>query len=403
VYGVLIRHLLCHQSRIFIPIRQGGTMLVRSVVLCLILLLPMIAAGQIAPNSLDVFGYFQATFDHSSDEITFLGHPPSPSVRNTFILQQANIFFRKQFNAKLSAFVSLEFTNTYASTRKWGTFRLEEAWVQYRASELFNVKAGLMVPEFNNLNQIKNRMPLLPYITRPFVYEAAAEGVSSLDDYAPQSAFIQIDGAVPFGDVRVDYAVYAGNGDPNFISSAEEGTQYSIGGTDTTTFKMVGGRIGIRTGTLKAGFSATSDKSNRVDIGIGAVQRMRFGGDLSFQLGPLSVESEFISTQEYMDERQSRIYSAAGRINPLLGSGPENMFVYGVLAYDLSEMFYTYAGFEYLESHKTSITRGSMVGGGYRPIDELVLKVQYLHISNEFQGLSSFRSDRVQAGVSVMF
>lgn len=44
-----------------------------------------------------------------------------------------------------------------------------------------------------------------------------------------------------------------------------------------------------------------------------------------------------------------------------------------------------------------------MAGGGYRPIDDVVVKVQDLHISNEFQGLSSYLSDRIQAGVSVKF
>lgn len=54
-------------------------------------------------------------------------------------------------------------------------------------------------------------------------------------------------------------------------------------------------------------------------------------------------------------------------------------------------------------SGATSITRGTMAGGGYRPIDDVVVKVQDLHISNEFQGLSSYLSDRIQAGVSVKF
>jgi hypothetical protein len=379
-------------------------MLVRSGLLCfLLILLSGVAAGQSVSNVLDVFGYFQATFDHSSDETDIIGIPPMSGTRNTFILQQANIFFRKEFTPRLSAFVSLEFTNTYASTRNWGTFRLEEAWVRYQTSEEFSVKAGLLVPVFNNLNQIKNRMPLLPYITRPFVYEAAAEGVSDLNEFTPGSAFIQIEGAVPVGDFRVDYAAFAGNGDPDFVSSGQEGARYSIGGTDTTTFKMIGGRFGLRVGKLKAGFSMTSDKANWVQIGIGPVQRMRFGADLSYQFGPLYLESELISTKEYMDDRQMGIYSTVAKLNPTLGRDPGNLFVYGVLSYDLSERFYVYGGIEYLETRKASITHGTMAGGGYRPIDELVLKLQYLHISNEFQGLSSYSSDRIQAGVSVMF
>ena len=210
----------------------------RYLFLLLIISLPIVAAGQTTTEPLEVFGYFQSTYDHSSDNLAIMGIPEASSVRNTFILQQANIFFRKEFNARFSAFVDLEFTNTYASTRNWGTFRLEEAWARYRVSEALNIKAGLLVPTFNNLNEIKNRMPLLPYITRPFVYEAAAEGVGSLDDFAPASAFLQIDGALPLGDCRLDYAVYAGNGDPSFISTGQSGQQYTIGGMELDGFAV---------------------------------------------------------------------------------------------------------------------------------------------------------------------
>jgi hypothetical protein len=374
-----------------------------TIILCFLAFLPDLTRGQSATDALDVFGYFQSVFDHSGEQTSIRGRATTSGTRNTFMLQQANIFFRKQFNSRFAAFVDLEFTNTYASTRKWGTFRLEEAWVRYQTSEEFSIKAGLLVPAFNNLNEIKNRTPILPYITRPFVYEAAAEGVGSIDDYTPGSAFFQIEGAFHIDEVRLDYAVYAGNGDPNFVSSGQEGQQYSIGGTDTTTFKLVGGRVGVRAGRLKAGFSMTSDKANRQNIGIGPAHRLRLGGDLSYQLGQFSLESEFISTKEYLDDRQTQMYTAVSRMDPRLGKEPSNLFVYGVLSYDISESFYVYGGWEYLESHKTSVTRGSMAGGGYRPIDNVVLKLQYLHISNEFQGLSSYLSDRIQAGVSVMF
>ena len=74
-----------------------------------------------------------------------------------------------------------------------------------------------------------------------------------------------------------------------------------------------------------------------------------------------------------------------------------------VVAADFSESYYAYVGAEYMESHKASFTRGIMAGGGYRPIENVVVKLQYLHIANEFQDLSSFLSNRVQVGVSVMF
>jgi hypothetical protein len=376
---------------------------IRSLLLLLVFVVPGLVRAQGSSSALDVFGYFQSVFDHSSDKSTILSLPAVTGSRNTFLLQQANIFFRKQFDPRFTAFVSLEFTNTYASTRKWGTFRIEEGWVRYEPFESFSVKAGLLVPVFNNLNEIKNRTPLLPYITRPFIYEAAAEGISSLDDFAPASAYVQIQGTIHVQDVLFDYAAYAGNGDPTFSSTGEDGAQYTIGGMDTTTFKLVGGRVGARWGKVKAGFSFASDKANRTSIGIGPVHRLRLGADLSCQIGPVSLESELISTKEYLDDRQTFIYNNVARMDPRLGKEPTNLFAYGVLSYDISERFYTYAGFEYLHSHKISLTRGYMAGGGYRPIDEVVVKLQYLHISNDFPGLSTFLSDRVQVGVSVMF
>lgn len=362
-----------------------------------------LTGGQEAGNSLDVFGYFQTTFDHSAEKQTVMRMPEVSSTRNTFILQQANIFLRKQFDPKFAAFLNVEFTNSFSTLNKWGTFRLEEAWARYEPSKLFSVKAGLLIPVFNNLNEIKNRMPLLPYITRPFVYEASAEGTASIDEYIPGSAFVLAQGTVDIPHLKLEYAFYAGNSDPSFVTTNSVTGRYLIGGIDTTTHKLFGGRVGLRWEKLKAGFSFTSDRVNRDDIGLGAVPRRRLGGDLSFQYGPVSVESEIVSTEEVMDDAQLRSFLTVARMNPLLGTDLKNLFVYGLIMYDITEQFYAYSGAEYLQSHGSSLTRGYWLGGGFRPIEEAVVKVQYLHIQNTFGSLSTYQSDRVQVGVSVIF
>ncbi len=375
----------------------------RSLTLLLFLFLPCLLFGQGITSGLDVFGYFQSTFENSWETTRILDFPASSVTRNTFILQQANVFFRKQFGSQFTSFVNLEFTNSYFSSRGWGTFRVEEGWVRYEPSDCFSVKAGLLVPTFNNLNEIKNRMPLLPYIIRPVVYEAAAEGIASSDEFVPQSAFLQVEGTVHLSDIRLDYVAYTGNGDPSFTTAGTKGGNYVIGGVDTTSFKLLGARVGMRVGKVKTGFSITSDKANRADIGLGAIQRYRFGGDLSFQVGPVSLESEIIATEELMDDHQLQVFRAMAMYNPLLGTKPSNLFSYGVVTYDISEMFYAFGGIEYMQYHESAFTRGAMAGGGIRPIDQIVVKLEYLYINATTGSLSTYRSHRLQAGISVMF
>src|SRR5690606_13765889 len=133
-------------------------------------------------------------------------------------MQQLNIFLNKNLSNDFSAFVNLEFTNTFSSERNWGGLNLEEAWMKYSHSDAFNIKAGLLIPKFNYLNEIKNKTPLLPYVGRPTAYEATLAAALNLEAYIPARAFLQVNGLVPVGDGKFDYAVYAGNSDKAHIN-----------------------------------------------------------------------------------------------------------------------------------------------------------------------------------------
>jgi len=122
-----------------------------------------------------IFGYFQNSFQHW----TTFGERPR---QNSFSLQQLNLFFQKDIGSDWTAFVNFEFLNNFSSGRQWGSTKLEEAWVKYRANMRFNLKLGLLIPIFNNLNEIKNRTPLLPYIIRPLAYETSFGVVNSATD-----------------------------------------------------------------------------------------------------------------------------------------------------------------------------------------------------------------------------
>ncbi len=89
-----------------------------------------------------------------------------------------------------------------------------------------------MVPTFNNLNEIKNRTPLLPYIFRPFVYEASVFDLFPVNELVPEQAFLQVYGFIPAGEVKFDYAVYVGNGSEYIDASAgnyfSQGVGYNV-------------------------------------------------------------------------------------------------------------------------------------------------------------------------------
>jgi hypothetical protein len=138
-----------------------------TIVFLLLLCIPASrASARDGDAPLRVFGYFQNSLQHWT---TFENHPP----QNSFSVQQLNLFMKKDLAPHWTAFVNFEFLNNYSSSRRWGAMNLEEAWVKYQSGPTFNLKLGLQIPTFNNLNEIKNRTPLLPYVIRPLVYEGA--------------------------------------------------------------------------------------------------------------------------------------------------------------------------------------------------------------------------------------
>lgn len=241
---------------------------------------------------LKVFGYFQNSLQHWTE---FKYQP----AQNSFGLQQLNLFFQKDFSRNWTAFVNFEALNTYSSSRHWGALNLEEAWVKYSSDTKFNLKLGLQTPIFNNLNDVKNRTPLLPYIIRPLVYETSFNEFIPLEEFVPARAFVQAYGFLPTGEAKFDYAVYLGNS-PNINSDPRNGQT----GVDTTTAFLVGGRLGWRYRELKLGFSATHEKSNgfvsvapflgRPAADLQEMPLKRWGGDLSYNLADFSFESEVI-------------------------------------------------------------------------------------------------------------
>lgn len=348
-------------------------------------------------SEINVFGYFQARLQHNV--------PNQQKVNNSFSLDQLNLFFAKEFSPKLSGFVNLQLTNTFSSDKSWGGFNLEEAWLKYAPDPAFTIQAGLLVPEFNNLNEIKNKTPLLPYVFRPLVYEATISSILDFAAYVPERAFIQIKGSVNTGDVRVDYSVHAGNSETRYITTSQVGTW--VPGQDTSSYKSVGGRIGMRWSGLKAGVSYTYDRDRQSDLMLGDVPRTRLGVDLSFAVAGFTVEGEYIAVDDHMNETQQATLSMISMMNPMVYNNLKKSFYYGNVTYEFTDAIYGYGGYSYLDDKSNSILNEGVVaytaGVGFRATEYAVVKAQWAHFKMNDQTFFTLDQNTYFVAVSVFF
>ncbi len=327
-------------------------------------------------SDLKIFGYFQPQFYYQT------AVDPEPA-NNSFVLQQLNLFFQKDLGKRLSSFVNFEAVNSFSSDQQWGSFRLEEAWVRYRESRTLNVKVGLQIPIFNNFNEIKNRMPLIPYVIRPLVYESSFVDVIPVRIFVPQQAFVQAYGWHPIGNLKIDYAAYLGNTElvNSGFNADPDGTPNEQTGVDTTNAVMVGGRVGIRIDELKAGFSATFDRSAVFQgaeelTGLTArryfsIPRQRTGADVSYYFRGWSIEAEWINVA--FDEPPELDLDLA--------------FYYATLGYRLSEKLLVYGGYWLTKERSVVVDRHELIdinvpifGLAYTLEDQITLKVQFADV-----------------------
>ena len=323
---------------------------------------------------LKVFGYFQ----NSLQQWTAFQYQPA---QNSFGLQQLNLFFQKDLYRNWTAFVNFEALNTFSSSRRWGALNLEEAWVKYNPNMKFNLKLGLQIPIFNNLNAVKNRTPVLPYIIRPLVYETSFGEFIPLEAFVPARAFVQAYGFLPAGEAKFDYAVYLGNS-PNINADPKNGQT----GVDTTTAFLAGGRLGIRYRELKLGLSATHEKSNgfigladtlgRQPAELQELPLTRLGGDLSYNLANFSFESEFIMVD---------VHDGIPEIEFALD------FYYAMLGYHFTNELFGYGSYWVTDAHAAVLIPGdgeikdedlrvSTMGIAYDLNDRIRLKGQFARV-----------------------
>ena len=352
-------------------------------IICLILIFGISdLIAQDEESSIKIFGYFQNEFEYQKATADI-----DEFDQNTFVLQQLNLFFQKDFSTEWTSFVNFEILNSFSSQRQWGGLNLEEAWVKYRASRQFNLKLGLQIPIFNNFNEIKNRTPLIPYIIRPLVYETAFRENIQVDEYAPQNSYVQVYGFIPSHEWKFDYALYIGN-TPNIGSLFDSGHS-GRSGTDTTSSVMIGSRFGVRYNELKFGISATRDIINYFSgfydtllTNIPAdkfkeVKRIRLGGDLSYNYGDFSFESEYIQVTYDFN---------------IAGFKFDKKFYYATLGYYISDPLFAYVSywvteeyyppytiFDNIKSEELEITVPN-IGFSYNLTDRIITKFHYAYV-----------------------
>ncbi len=162
------------------------------------------ALAQTGPAPIRIFGYFQTTLQYENGAMAKSSEYEQDISSTSFFLQHLNLFLQKDLAKDWTSFIDFKFTDNFSSSRNWGTFDLDEAWVRYRASKRLNLKIGLQIPIFNNLNEIKNRTPILPYIMRPMVYESTFRKFVALDEFVPNRTFFQVYGFIPHDLLKMD-------------------------------------------------------------------------------------------------------------------------------------------------------------------------------------------------------
>jgi hypothetical protein len=342
------------------------------------------------------------------------------TTNSSFDISELDLFLHKNLSSSISTLVDLQLLNNFSTSNDWGDFNLDEAWVKFDLSRYCIIKTGYIVPTFNSFNEIKTKFPLFPYVLRPIIYESSMNNMINPEPYLPSHVMVQVNGTAPIDAAKLDYAIFAGNSD----------FTQSVSATDSTNYKLVGGRIGVRDAGVKAGVSGTYDYTRNDDINstiatintmtkgslstIGSIPRARFGADLSFSHFGFSFESEYIHVWEFPDSAAKGELSAAATASATLPNsmlmihdGLAKNFAYASLTYTFFEKLDVTALITYLQNQ----TAGLLSEGvkelhgcvGYHISDDVTLKFEYRKIYLGSTTSAGGGNDLLGTAVSVAF
>lgn len=385
------------------------------------------AEETVTNQPLKIFGTMQTFLFFARYDNLIFDRPNSQLNQRTFALQQMDLFFRKELGSDFTFFTDIEFRLNYDSRLNFGGLSIQEAWVNYDYSSALNIKTGILFPAFNGMNEIKNRLGILPYIFRPLVYERALAESVAANELVPDRAFVQLHGTKRVHSFLFDYAVYFGNADNPYLSNNQQSRFDLLSGTNPPgiSYGLIGTRIGVRNTkeTFKAGLSFTYDRSpflsNTDSLTpalrrfVGDFPRMRFGGDISFTWGKFWFESEFIKV--VYDAYTLRDFSEVnyGR-----------SFGYTTVGYNLSEAWTFYFMSQFLDGNNIGFrllpsgvltpfsakirSNNASIGTSYRVNTGIALKAQFQNTFFEFPEASPTQSNNANLtqfllGITVNF
>lgn len=355
---------------------MSNTMRIHRIVISGLMFLMFFGEGFAQDKKLQVFGFFQSALSRNiahSDGILPNGAPLRFYERNYIHAntQQTNIFFRHEINSKFTAWLNIEMLNNFNTSQKWGSAKIEEAWGRFEIAKGTYIKAGKLIPAFNNFNEIKNRTPFLQYILRPPAYETAFSGFLPLDKFSPSDAFLQFTNQSNIGSLYIKTDVYVGNAEENFRTN-EYTDEPIVTGTDTTDYLTVGGRLGVQYRSLNLGFSTVSDYENRNNVS--ALRRWRIGTDFRFYINQFAFEGETIVVF-YSTPDASELYN--------------KLFYYGTIQYDFLEKFYLYTSYNFIQDkdyvYLKDGTKMYSFGGGIQIYDNVKFKMQVVDVQSIWQ------------------
>lgn len=235
-----------------------------------LLILGVFSSVAFSQGDLNMFGFFQARYQNitSEDDFNF-------DDENTFQIQQLNLMGSKDLGSGFNAFINFEILNDYDAERGIGNFNLQEAfvnWSNYDGS--LQLKIGRFLPRFNNLYEIYNRTPLLPYAYRPLVYERQVSAIIDFEDWLPALGNFQVYGEYGLtNSLQLQYAGFIGNLENAIMDGYSEDYSIALNRGNGSTAISVGGRVGLgynssKGGALKIGASFAIDKDNAEQINI---------------------------------------------------------------------------------------------------------------------------------------
>lgn len=352
-------------------------------------------------SSFNLFGTAQSIFFYENRSLDFSVNKSildstlkdHKGESSSFALQQMDLLLQNNFDENFSFFADIEFKLNYSSEKNWGDLNIQEAWACYSLNDYFNVKFGMLFPEFNNLNSIKNRLNLTPYIIRPIVYEQILSQQFNFEDFIPEKAFVQVFGYIPIHKYGIDYAVYMGNSEASFAKNtlASDSNLNYLSGADTKNFKfkLYGARIGIKKSDdkFKIGLSATHDYDNKNDSTpvftmkrpiLGNLPRVRLGFDFSFTYGGFRLEHESIKVNYYDLPDPKKVFHTANADEHDLNTG--QLFSYTSFLYNFDDEAFIYSVLSMIEDKFTEIDGNALYfGGGYKLNSNIIAKAQFMY------------------------